>query len=216
LALPMLAQPPERGDAAANRARILAAARELLATHGPGGVSMEAVAHAAGVGKGTLFRRFGSRAGLMEALVSDYMRDFQDAFLTGPPPLGPTGDPRERLEAFILELLRLQREHLPFALAADAASSHARDRVYGVLLLHTRALIHAIDQELDADIIAAMLLGAVSPSVIDRLPLAQNSDFDAVVAAARSLLGGLTASGPSAAFAARPSRITVPGTGLTH
>jgi AcrR family transcriptional regulator len=192
-ALPMLASPAERGDAAANRARILAAARRLLVTHGPGGVSMDAVAHAAGVGKGTLFRRFGSRAGLMEALVSDYMRDFQDAFLTGPPPLGPAGDPRERLEAFIIELLRLQRQHLPFALAADTTSSHARDRVYGVLLLHTRALVRAIDEALDADIIAAMLLGAVSPSVIERLPLAQNADFEAVVAAARSLLSGLTA-----------------------
>jgi len=49
-------------------------------------MTMDAVASAAGVGKGTVFRRFGDRAGLTVALLDDYMLEFQDAFLSGPPP----------------------------------------------------------------------------------------------------------------------------------
>src|ERR1700730_17200660 len=89
LSLPLSEQRPERGDAAANRKRILAAARALFAERGVDGSSMDAGAAAAGVGKGTLFRRFGDRAGLVDALLDDAMAEFQDAFLSGPPPLGP-------------------------------------------------------------------------------------------------------------------------------
>src|ERR1700726_2677170 len=67
--------------------------------------SMQAVATAAGVGKGTVFHRFGDRDGLTQALLDDYMRDFQDAFLHGPPPLGPGAPPDERLAAFVVELV---------------------------------------------------------------------------------------------------------------
>ncbi len=43
-----------------------------LATHRPGDITMEQVAAAAGVGKGTVFRRFGSRMGLMHALMVEW------------------------------------------------------------------------------------------------------------------------------------------------
>ena len=56
------ADPPhERGDAARNRALLLDAARRLIAARGPDAVTMDEIATAAGVGKGTLFRRFGGR-----------------------------------------------------------------------------------------------------------------------------------------------------------
>ena len=59
----------ERSDAARNRAAVLAAADELFTTAAePARLSMDDVAGAAGVGKGTLFRAFGSRAGLVQAL----------------------------------------------------------------------------------------------------------------------------------------------------
>jgi AcrR family transcriptional regulator len=190
LELPMLAARPERGDAAMNRLRILAAARSLLAERGPAGLSMDAVAAAAGVGKGTVFRRFGDRAGLMEALVSDYMQGFQDAFLSGPPPLGPGADPRERLETFIVELLTLQRDHLPLALAAGTTIA-ARDRVYGALLLHARTLIREIHPTIDPDVTAAMLLGAIAPPVLDRMPDAARAELGVILASARALLRGL-------------------------
>jgi AcrR family transcriptional regulator len=192
IALPMLTGRPERADAAANRLAILKAAERLLARDGPDGVSIDAVAAAAGVGKGTVFRRFGDRAGLMSALVNGYMRGFQDAFLTGPPPLGPGGDPGERLEAFFVELVRLQRAHLPMALAADLTAGSAESRVYGSLLLHVRTLVHAVDSSADADVVAAMLLGAVAPGVINRLSAARRDDLDLLEASVRALLRGLT------------------------
>ena len=83
------AEPVERADARRNRLAVLCAAERLFAAHGVGNVSMEAVAAAAGVGKGTLFRRFGDRAGLARALLDESERRLQDGFLHGPPPLGP-------------------------------------------------------------------------------------------------------------------------------
>ena len=82
--------PQERGDAARNRALLLDAARRLIAERGADAVSMDDIAAAAGVGKGTLFRRFGSRAGLMMVLLDEDERANQEAFLFGPPPLGRT------------------------------------------------------------------------------------------------------------------------------
>ena len=56
-ALPLInAEPPERADAARNRRLVLDAARQLFQEN-PSCVTMEAVAAAAGVGKGTVFRR---------------------------------------------------------------------------------------------------------------------------------------------------------------
>src|SRR3954454_3811127 len=61
------AQPPERADAARNRRKVLAAAEELFAARGVAAISMDDVAAAAGVGKGTLYRRFGDKSGLASA-----------------------------------------------------------------------------------------------------------------------------------------------------
>ena len=61
---------------------------------------------AAGVGKGTVFRRFGSRAGLMMVLLDEDERAMQHAVLFGPPPLGPDAAPLQRLLAFGRERLR--------------------------------------------------------------------------------------------------------------
>ena len=80
--LPVVGASEERSDAAENRRRILSAARRLLTQGGAEALSMDAVAAEAGVGKGTVFRRFGGRAGLTEALLDDYMREFQDGHVS--------------------------------------------------------------------------------------------------------------------------------------
>jgi|BarGraIncu00222A_1022003.scaffolds.fasta_scaffold50438_2 AcrR family transcriptional regulator len=186
--LPLVSDRRERGDAAANRQRILCAARRLLVAYGPAGVSMDAVAATAGVGKGTVFRRFGDRAGLMGELASDYMRDFQDRFLSGPPPLGPGAPPAERLEAFVTALISLQREHLSIALAAEVPPEDAPTGAYGALLLHAAALVRELDPRLNADIVATLILGAIAPPVLHRLA----ADPDEITASAIGLLHGLT------------------------
>jgi AcrR family transcriptional regulator len=154
--LPQVGQRRERGDAAANRQRILCAARALLAEQGAHGLTMQAVAEAAGVGKGTVFRRFGDRDGLTGALLDDYMREFQDAFLRGAPPLGPGAPATERLEACIAELIQRQADHLDLALAAEVPPGQALAPVYGALILHIEVLVNEIDPTLDARIISGL------------------------------------------------------------
>src|SRR3954451_3879852 len=87
--------PGSRSDAVRNRALILAAAQQLFDQKGVENVSMDAIACKAGVGKGTLFRRFGDRASLMLALLEENEAQFQESFIRGEPPLGP-GAPAPR------------------------------------------------------------------------------------------------------------------------
>lgn len=103
----------ERGDAARNRRLLLDAAAALVSERSVDCVSMEAVAQRAGVGKGTVFRRFGSRSGLMLALLDHSEKHLQSQFMFGPPPLGPGAPPVERLVAFgraRLDLIEMQGE----------------------------------------------------------------------------------------------------------
>jgi len=61
---------PLRGDAQRNRARLLAAARELFAARGVD-VAMADIARQAGVSNGTLYNRFPTREDLIEAVFTD-------------------------------------------------------------------------------------------------------------------------------------------------
>src|SRR6185437_10429680 len=77
----------ERADAARNRQAILAAASTLFETaEDPLTVTMDDVAAAAGVGKGTLFRRFGDRTGLLRGVFDARIADLMTAIIVGPPP----------------------------------------------------------------------------------------------------------------------------------
>src|SRR6202451_1895928 len=112
--LPLFApqvSPQERGDAARNRALLLEAARTLVAERGADAVTMDDIATAAGVGKGTVFRRFGSRSGLMMVLLDEDERTNQQAFMFGPAPLGPDAAPMDRLVAFGRARLRFAHTH---------------------------------------------------------------------------------------------------------
>ena len=92
--------PPERADAARNRRLLLATARKILDEQGADKLTMDGLAERAGLGKGTVFRRFGTRAGIFQALLDDDERDFQEHVLSGPPPLGPGAPPLDRLIAY--------------------------------------------------------------------------------------------------------------------
>jgi len=190
--LPMADAPrSERRDAAANRARILEAARQLLAERGPHGLTMESVAAAAGVGKGTVFRRFGDRSRLAAALVNDQMREFQDRFLHGPPPLGPGAPAPERLEAFVVELLHHYVENLPVATLAATELDQYRSDVMSALLFHVQMLVRQINPRLDDHVVAAMILGAISPPLIVA-SRQRGTDERTLESSARALLRGIT------------------------
>ena len=90
----------ERADALRNRLHLLAMAREMLTEQNADKLTMDGLAERAGLGKGTVFRRFGTRAGIFQALLDDDERAFQEQVLSGPPPLGPGATPLERLIAY--------------------------------------------------------------------------------------------------------------------
>lgn len=90
----------ERADAVRNREHLLAVAREILAEQGAERITMDGLAERAGLGKGTVFRRFGTRAGIFRALLESDELAFQDEVMQGVPPLGPGADPQQRLIAY--------------------------------------------------------------------------------------------------------------------
>jgi AcrR family transcriptional regulator len=188
-ALPIVDRAHERSDAAANRERILCAARKVLAEQGAAGLSMNTVAAAAGVGKGTIFRRFGDRDGLTEALLDVHTIELQDGFLSGPPPLGPGAPPRERLEAFMRALVSFEIDHLELMLAADRYGPHppSGTPVYGTFLLHVRTLLAEIDPRIDAPTHAGLLLSAVAPANLRRLLTQDGSTPDRIAEAIATL-----------------------------
>ncbi|MEV7630632.1 TetR/AcrR family transcriptional regulator [Actinoplanes sp. NPDC089786] len=91
---------PERADAARNRAQLLSTARQMLSESGPDDLTMDALAERSGLGKGTVFRRFGTRSGIFGALLDESEHALQEQVLSGPPPLGPGAEPVDRLIAY--------------------------------------------------------------------------------------------------------------------
>lgn len=60
-----------------SRKKILAAAADLAREAGPGSLSLDAVAHKAGVSKGGLLYNFPTKAKLMQGLVEEYLSEFE-------------------------------------------------------------------------------------------------------------------------------------------
>jgi len=155
---------PERSDAARNRELLLRAARELIEECGADGLTMDRLAERAGVGKGTVFRRFGSRAGLMMTLLSDSEAAFQGRFMFGPPPLGPGAPPLDRLVAFGAERIAYVMEFGELARAADV-SAHNRFDVPAAVLWHRHIemLLRAAGVTADPWLMAMSLSSTLDP-----------------------------------------------------
>jgi AcrR family transcriptional regulator len=143
--------PQERGDAARNRTLLLEAARSLVADRGADAITMDDIAAAAGVGKGTLFRRFGSRAGLMMVLLDEDERASQQAFLFGPPPLGPDAPPMDRLVAFGRERMCFVHAHHVLLSEANRDPQGRHNAPAMVLRTHVRVLLQAAHTTGDLD-----------------------------------------------------------------
>ncbi len=160
--------PRERVDAARNRRRVLAAAQALFAEHGVAGVTMDDVAARAGVGKGTLYRRFGDRGRLAAALLDERERELQARILTGPGPLGPAGPdgpapPAERLAAFVRAYLGLLDAALELVLLSQTSTVGARHTtgVHAFWRAHCRHLLVRAGVP-DPDVRAEVLLAALA------------------------------------------------------
>ncbi|NBE56314.1 TetR/AcrR family transcriptional regulator [Streptomyces boluensis] len=190
--LPLIDQPaPERADAARNRRKILDAAARLVAEQGARAVTMNAVAHASGIGVGTVYRRFGTVAQLLIALLDDREKRLQQAFLSGPPPLGPDAPPAERLRSFLHALANHTEESEAVTLAAEAADPGARyrGRPYATVHTHVAMLIGQLRPEADAPVLAHLLLAPMAPSLLHHLRTERGWSAERLDAAIDQLLG---------------------------
>ena len=170
---------PQRSDAARNRAVVLAAADELFATAtAPARLSMDDVASAAGVGKGTLFRAFGSRAGLIQALWALRTEPLRRAIESGSPPLGPGTDPRQRIVAILDAILvvKLDNRHLTLALEERSGGASLYEQPqYQLVHRLLSDLLRDAGRGGESELLAHLLLAAVRADLLDHLIGARGS-----------------------------------------
>ena len=172
------APPAGRADAARNRLQLLSTAREMLAEHGPDRLTMDALAERAGLGKGTVFRRFGTRAGIFRALLDDEEHVFQQQVLSGPPPLGPGAAPLDRLIAygraragFLLRRREIARASL------DASQSIPAGQRTPMSQVHIRMLLGQLNLGcVDLDMLTVQLAAALDGPVLLYLSIDELTD----------------------------------------
>ncbi|MGA5462587.1 TetR/AcrR family transcriptional regulator [Mycobacterium sp. NPDC050041] len=160
---------PQRELAARNEANVLDAARALLRGPDAGDVDMRVIAQRAGVGVGTLYRRFGDKAGLLAAVVGDDEQTLQEAILSGPPPLGPGAPAGDRMSAFLDALVSLTERNLGALLVTDTIPpGRLKVGAYQGWRLHIVTLLRACRPDLDAVNAgwhADVLLASVDPQL---------------------------------------------------
>lgn len=196
----MPAERHERADAARNRRAILDATEDLLTSRRPKDVTIEQVAQAAGVGKGTVFHRFGSRDGLMIALMRERALGLNEAVANDPPPLGPGAPPRERLLAFldaVVDVVGRNKGLLAALGQVVPPRSHGEHHpIYESWHSHVSTLIAAERPDLDAPVLADLLLAGLHAEPI--LLLFERCETDRLKRSLHVLVDGVIAAGPAA------------------
>jgi AcrR family transcriptional regulator len=193
-----MAERAERADAARNRRAIMAATEELLARHEPAEVSIERIAAAAGVGKATVFHRFGSRAELMHTLAVERAEALRVAVLDGPPPLGPGAPAGDRLLAFTDAMVELASRTIGLLTAAEQATIAAgtprqENPVHVFWHGHVAGLLAEARPGIDADLQADVILSTLHEQSFVRL--LREGAGERVAAALRDLVTALTRTG---------------------
>lgn len=175
--LAVLGQPvvqKERKDAARNRLRILEAARKLLKDRPIQDICMDELAKAAGVGKGTLYRRFEDRASLCHALLNDDAVELQNTALAGfglpfaPPWLAHVDRLLDALFDFAVDHASLLSEAHSYARGGPARFDHPahrwqRDTLAAFL---ERATETGEIEPVDGPLTAELVLSGLDPDLI--------------------------------------------------
>lgn len=180
-----VAGPPARvrRDAVANADRILCAARRVVDRDGVESLTMDRLAAEAGVGKGTVFRAFGNRAGLFAALTDDSERRFQAAYLSGPPPLGPGAPPIDRLVAYGAARLRMYAEQGSLLLATAQTPIDKFDvPARKVSAMHVRMLLRQCGIGANLELLTETLLAPLDPELVHHLTTNRGLDESDLVA----------------------------------
>ncbi|MFD6109695.1 TetR/AcrR family transcriptional regulator [Streptomyces yangpuensis] len=185
----------ERADAQRNREAVLAAADALFAaSSSPHSVSMDDIAAAAGVGKGTLFRRFGDRAGLIAAVITSRLEPLRRA--VGEVQEQTGSDPRQQVLDLLDTALRFKTENRNLMSAAEVAgiSSPYRAGHYGWWHETLRAALDRVPGVHDPDFTAHALLAAIRADLvthlIDERQMSPDGLRSALAAHVADVLGG--------------------------
>ncbi|MBM2621036.1 TetR/AcrR family transcriptional regulator [Actinoplanes sp. LDG1-06] len=161
----MTARAP-RADALRNRSRVLAAAEQVFVARGTS-VSTEEVARSAGVGIGTVFRHFPTKAALIEAVFRERLRRFGEEA----DQLVASDDPAAAIWTFLSRVAEVAAGKQAWADAFTSANLHdvltpAREqlpRVLGALLARAQQ-VGAIRADVTVpELIALMLAVARVP-----------------------------------------------------
>jgi AcrR family transcriptional regulator len=203
--IPVLSEGPaprgERSDAVENRRRILDAAEKLFAKHGAANVNMADIAKAAGVGQGTLYRRFANKGELCLALLDTQMADFQNQSFGTLRDLATRNERKlEQLCWFLDSLVRFHARHAPLLCAAmreitlpanPTESPFTWQRMTVVGLLQAAERNREIEAGLDLPVIADELLASVHPPVFNFLHTANAYSLDRISEGLQRLVRGL-------------------------
>jgi AcrR family transcriptional regulator len=176
------ASAPERADAARNREVILAAAADLFDRAGAEAVSMQDIAEAAGVGKGTVFRRFGDRTTLIEAVLYPRSTSLRRHVEQSQPPLGPGGDPAAALIAYVDALLDFvwANRSLIRALESQAPNAYNANPSSQYWISEIARRLHAAYPAEDSEYLAHVLFTALRADVIDYLVSGRQLPLDRI------------------------------------
>ena len=191
--LPVTQPAPERADAARNRQKILCSARRLFEERGFASVSMDEIAADAGVGKGTLFRRFGDRASLAHALLDATETAFQEQLIRGEPPLGPGAPPCQRVIAFGEAMIDMCVDRAELLAEVQAGPRWLRTNIYAGYRTHLAYLIAQAAPEQDAEFAADALLSVLRADLVHHLVADRGMGVERLKAGFRALATSLLA-----------------------
>jgi AcrR family transcriptional regulator len=170
----------ERADAARNRNAVLSAAGTLFDDAAdPRAVSMDDVARAAGVGKGTIFRRFGNRYSLLHAVYEARLEELRLAVEIDTK-LGRHGaDLVEQIATFMDALVRFKLDNQRLVMALEDGGGAEASSLYDAPHyddIHQRlmGLLQQTPGERDASWTAHALLAATRTDLINHLVTTEN------------------------------------------
>ncbi|WP_351228069.1 hypothetical protein [Streptomyces sp. NPDC002133] len=138
-----------------------------------------------------MVERVGDVVQLLFALLDDRERQFQEGFLSGPPPLGPGAPAVDRLRSFLHALADHVAAQQTLMLAAEAASPAARytSGPYPAMHLHVSMLLRELRPDADAAVLAHLLLAPFVPSLFHHLTAERGVTPEQIKAGLDELIG---------------------------
>lgn len=191
----------ERSDATENRRKILAVTQRLFAERGVDNVTMTEIAEEAGVGKGTLYRRYQHKGELCMALLEENAAAFQNDILSGFGPEGRATTPLGRIYIFIDRNLDFIEQHYPLLQGATehrgpaVYRASAYDAFHLIMVVFLREAIAAGEcrADLDVEYLADALLAPMQTDLYFHQRQVLGYSVDRIKAGMKQLLRGVLA-----------------------